>query len=290
MDSTAFAIDFIVPKATMGRMEENPSMLHDALTVFLLVGGLITAALLYLYQRRNPPDRKQLTEVIAARSWKTWQVVMLLSTLFLLYFLAMFSGQLFYEEQIPFVRLVITLCIYTILMTMIGITNHRRGENWGSSLGMGVSNVRKLLLSPVVYLAVIPFIMLVSKGYHLLLERIYSSEVELQEVAHIVSGNLSWLEILYMITAIFIAPVYEEMMFRGILFPYFSKRAGLIPATVIVSVLFALMHFHGPSFVPLVLLSGTLCLAYWRTGSLWTSIGVHMIFNAVSILALNIAG
>lgn len=274
----------------MDRMEETPSMLHDALTAFLLIGGLITATLLFLHQRRNPPNQKHLTEVIAERSWKTWQVVMLLSALFLLYFLAMFSGRLFYEEQIPFVRLVITLCIYTILMVMIGVTNHRRGGSWISSLGMGTANLRKLIFSPVVYLAVIPFIMLISKGYHLLLERIYSSEVALQDVAQIVSGNLSWLEILYMITAIFIAPVYEELMFRGVIFPYFAKRAGLIPALIIVSVLFALMHFHLPSFVPLAILSGVLCLAYWRTGSLWTSIGVHMIFNAVSILALNMAG
>lgn len=290
MDSPAFAIDFIGLKVSMGRMEETPSMLHNALTAILMIGGLMTAALLYLHQRRYPPDRTHLTGVIADRSWETRQVVILLSTLFLLYFLAMFCGQLFYEEQIPFARLVITLGIYTILMSMIGITNHRRGGSWSASLGMGASNLRKLLFSPVAYLAVIPFIMLISKAYHLLLEKIYSAEVELQEVAEIVSGNLSWVEILYMITAIFIAPVYEELMFRGILFPYFTKRAGLIPGVVIVSVLFALMHLHTPSLVPLAMLSGTLCLAYWRTGSLWTSIGVHMIFNAVSILALNIAG
>ena len=50
------------------------------------------------------------------------------------------------------------------------------------------------------------------------------------------------------------------------------------------------MHFHLPSFAALFLLSGALCLAYWRTGSLWVSIGMHTIFNAVSILALNIIG
>ncbi len=71
---------------------------------------------------------------------------------------------------------------------------------------------------------------------------------------------------------------------------YFVKRAGMSVAVIVVSVLFALMHFHLPSFVPLFMLSAILCLTYWRTSSLWTSIGVHMIFNAVSILALNIAG
>lgn len=271
-------------------MEETSSNLHTALTAFLLIGGLITAALLYLNHRRNPPDGERLTAVISVRSWGTLQVVILLSTLFLLYFVAAFSGQFFYEEQIPFVRLMITLCIYTILMVLIGFTNKRNGGNWTESLGMGFSNLRKLLFAPAVYLAVIPFIILVSKGYHLLLEQLSSSELELQEVAQIVSGNLNWLEILYMLTAVFVAPVYEELMFRGVIFPYCVKRAGLIPATMAVSVLFAVMHFHLPSFVPLLMLSAVLCLAYRHTGSLWTSIGVHMIFNAISILALNIAG
>lgn len=271
-------------------MEETSSILHTALTAFLLIGGFLTAALLYLNHRRNPPDDEQLTSVISNRSWSTLQVVILLSTLFLLYFIAGFSGQFFYEEQIPFVRLMITLGIYTLIMVLIGITNKRNGGSWAMSLGMGASSLRKLLLAPVVYLAVIPFIILVSKGYHLILEQLSSSEIALQEVAQIVSGDLSWLEILYILTAILVAPIYEELMFRGVIFPYCVKRAGLVPATLAVSVLFALMHFHLPSFVPLLMLSATLCLAYRRTGSLWTSIGVHMIFNAVSILALNISG
>jgi len=56
-------------------MEETPSMLHNALTAFLLIGGLITATLLFLHQRRNPPDRKLLTAVIADRSWNTQQAI-----------------------------------------------------------------------------------------------------------------------------------------------------------------------------------------------------------------------
>lgn len=271
-------------------MEETSSILSTALTALLLIGGLITMVLLYRHLKRNPPDGERLTEVISERSWNTQQVVILLAALFMLYFAAMFSGPFFYEEQIPFVRLMITLCIYTVLMVLIGITNKRNGGNWAVSLGMGCSNLWKLVFAPVVYLAVIPLIILVSKGYHLLLEQLSSSEVELQEVAQIVSGNLSWLEVLYILTAIFVAPIYEEMMFRGVLFPYVVKRAGLAPAVVLVSVLFAFMHFHLPSFVPLLMLSSALCLAYRHTGSLWTSIGVHMIFNAVSILALNISG
>jgi membrane protease YdiL (CAAX protease family) len=274
----------------MPQMEETSFTFQTALTLILLIGGFITAGVLYRNEQRNPPDAKRLTEIIAGRSWSTTQVLLLLSALFLLYFAAMFTGRFFYEDQIPLAKLIITLSIYSLLVLLIGAINHRRGGSWKASLGMGFSNLWKIRFAPVIYLAAIPFIMLISKAWHLLLERMLSSEVELQEVAKVVSGELNWLGVLYILTAILVAPVYEEMMFRGVIFPYLVKRAGLVPGVVLVSVLFALMHFHLPSFVPLLLLSGVLSLSYWRTGSLWTSIGIHMIFNAVTILVLNVAG
>ena len=159
-----------------------------------------------------------------------------------------------------------------------------------STDGMGIRQMKKLLISPVFYLAFIPFLMLISKGYHLLLEYAFGMELELQEVAQVVSQELSWLEIVYMVMAIVVAPLFEELLFRGIAFPYLVKRIGLAGGTVLVSLLFAMMHFHLPSFIPLFLLSSALCMAYWRTSSLWVSIGMHTLFNAVSILALNIVG
>ncbi|MEI6892512.1 MAG: type II CAAX endopeptidase family protein [Pontiella sp.] len=267
-------------------MEETSSIL----TAVLLIGGFIAAPLLYLQHQRNPPNAEYLTEIISERSWSTRQVVILLSTLFLLYFFAGFAGLFFYEEQIPYAQLAITLSIYTILTVMIGCTNQRNGGRWAGKLGMESSTLWKLCLAPIVYLAVIPFIILISVGNHLLVEQFSTSEVELQGIAEMVSGNLSGLQICYILTAIFAAPIYEELLFRGVLFPYCVRRTGLIPATVAVSALFAVLHYHLPSFAPLFALSVVLCLTYRRTGSLWTSIGVHMIFNAVSILALNISG
>jgi membrane protease YdiL (CAAX protease family) len=255
-----------------------------------LFGGLYVALMLGVLHRRNPPDREALTAEISSRAWSTFQIAIVLGALFLLYFLASFVGLFFYEEQIPLVRLAITLLIYGIVATIITLINHKRGGTWKSSSGMGFRQMKTLALSPVFYLALIPFLMLISKAYHLLLQHVFGMEMALQEVAQIVTQEISWLQILYMLMAIFVAPLYEEMMFRGLVFPYLVKRAGLARGTVLVSLLFALMHFHLPSFVPLFLLSAALSLAYWRTGSLWVSIGMHTIFNAVSILALNIVG
>lgn len=272
-------------------MEESISLTFSTiLTLFLFIGGLVSAILFFVHNRTHPDQNTPRTEIIKERSWSTQQVICLLSSLFLLYIAAGFTGRLFYEEEIPVARLIITLIIYTILITEIGIINRRNGNNWDRSLGMGFRNLHHLKMAPVIYLAAMPFLMIITKGWHLLLERITTSEVELQDVAKIISQELGWLEISYIVVAIFIAPILEELMFRGIILPYFTQRVGLKISTVFVSILFAVMHFHLPSFIPLLMLSALLCFAYWRTSSLWVCIGIHMIFNSVTILALNIAG
>lgn len=281
----------------MGRMEElstNPesanALLSTLLTGLLLGGGILAAYLLARQHRQNPPDVNRLTDQLAERAWSIPQVGLLLGSLLLLYFIASFSGLFFYEEQIPIARLAITVSMYALVTLLITFICHKRGGSLASECGLSRRQMKTLLLSPVFYLALIPFLLIITQSYHLILEYVFHQAIDLQDVAQIIMQDLSWLEISYMLTAIFLAPFYEELLFRGILFPFLIKRAGLIPAIVMISLIFAAMHFHLPSLAPLVLLSAALCLAYWRTGSLWVSIGMHVIFNAVSILALNLAG
>ena len=231
----------------------------------------------------------KLTRALAARSWETPQLGILLSALILLFFVASFTGLLFYEEQIPLAKIIITLLIYSMLIALVAGMNRKQSDRWRLNCGMGRNHAKEILLGPVLYLAIIPFLMLATAGYHFLLEHLFGLEIELQEVAQTMMQELSWVEGLYILTAIFVAPVYEEVMFRGIVFPYLAKRIGPLKGALMVSLLFALMHFHLPSFVPLFLLSAVLCWTYWRTRSLWAGIGLHAVFNTVSILALNFA-
>ncbi len=273
----------------LANADPENQLLYSMINWALLLGGLVVAFLLVQHQRYNPPDRKALTQTVAMRSWSTPEVVLLLSVLFLLYFMASFVGLFFYEDQIPLARLGSAIVIYLILLSLIAGINHRHKKNRLLESGMGLDRVKAVLLAPVFYLAVIPFMMLASRGYQLLLEYCFDREVELQEVAqHVVLKELTWLEVVYILMAIFLAPLFEELVFRGVVFPYLVKRIGVAGGSVLVSILFAVMHFHLSSAIPLFLLSGALCLAYWRTGSLWVSIGMHAIFNSITVLALNI--
>ncbi|QBG47576.1 CPBP family intramembrane metalloprotease [Verrucomicrobia bacterium S94] len=272
-------------------MEESVSIWQQALQCFLLIGGGMALAGVIAYEKRHPADRKQLDDILANRSWETRQVFMLLGTLVMLYLAAGFTGQFFQGERrplLPYIQLLVTLIIYVVLMLEAGIISRIRGGSWTKNLGVDRSCFRKIRFAPLIYLAAIPLIIVASKLYQLLLSLLLRNEPELQEVVEIVSRDMSLLKMLYIGMAVFAAPVYEELLYRGVFFPFMVKRSNLTIGTVLVSVLFAVMHNNAGSLIPLMLLSVVLSLAYWRTGSLWVSIGVHMLFNAVTVIALNI--
>jgi membrane protease YdiL (CAAX protease family) len=84
--------------------------------------------------------------------------------------------------------------------------------------------------------------------------------------------------------AVFLAPVAEEVLFRGILYPTIKQLGYPKAAPWVTSVIFGAMHFNLPSFVPLTIFSLVLIYLYEKTGSLWASITAHSVFNLIGFL------
>lgn len=81
-----------------------------------------------------------------------------------------------------------------------------------------------------------------------------------------------------------VAPIAEEIFFRGFLFRAL-RRHGLIPAAAISGVVFGLAHVASSPIgfiVPLALLGVLLCLLYERTRSLYPSIALHCLNNSIA--------
>ena len=81
------------------------------------------------------------------------------------------------------------------------------------------------------------------------------------------------------------APVAEEFLFRGFMFPALRRWRGTWPAAVIVGSLFGLIHVAGSplEFIPLLMFFGiALCLLYVRTKSLYPCIALHALNNSVA--------
>jgi CAAX protease family protein len=85
--------------------------------------------------------------------------------------------------------------------------------------------------------------------------------------------------------AVVLAPIAEEILFRGILYT-FIKQVGY-PKLALwgTSVLFATIHWNLMTLVPLLVLAITLTLLYEKTDNLLAPIAMHSLFNAVNFLA-----
>ena len=88
---------------------------------------------------------------------------------------------------------------------------------------------------------------------------------------------------------VIMAPLSEEIFFRGFIFPGLIRPLGLAGAMAATGILFGAFHITGSDTVALVLpfsLIGALfCWLYYRTGSLWPSIITHFLFNSVGFVA-----
>jgi|SRR6185437_11611078 len=82
-----------------------------------------------------------------------------------------------------------------------------------------------------------------------------------------------------------IAPLSEELIFRGYLYGVFRQHIGSLKAALITSILFAAIHQHLPILPGLFLLAVGLSLAYEATGCLLVPILIHSLFNFIGVLA-----
>ncbi len=81
------------------------------------------------------------------------------------------------------------------------------------------------------------------------------------------------------------APVIEEIIFRGVIFRML-ERYGMLTAVLVSAFIFALAHMDITSFIAIFALGVMFALVKYFTGSLWTTIIMHMANNLISVLEL----
>ncbi|MCF7849839.1 MAG: CPBP family intramembrane metalloprotease [Kiritimatiellales bacterium] len=256
----------------------------------LLIGtGLLIDILLTIKYSIKPVNRKRLTERLTGRSWDTFSVGLLLVLFLTVFLFLQLIGLFFGTGEIVMGALFQTGLLYSVSLLFICLRTRRKEQTWESAYGLSARLAPKnLVRSPVYYLAALPPLFFLTFIYQTILRKA-GVEIDIQEVAKLFTQTHSLPAKAALVgLAVVAAPFFEELVFRGILFPFLARRIGLSGSIMAVSTLFAVMHFHVPMAAPLFVLSVAFCLAYWRTGSLWVCIGMHALFNGISILALTV--
>jgi len=85
---------------------------------------------------------------------------------------------------------------------------------------------------------------------------------------------------------VFVAPICEEVFFRGFVFAGLLRGMAPVWAIVFSSLIFAVAHFDVGSFVVLFIIGLALAFLRWRTKSIWPGILLHMLNNGIAALGI----
>jgi uncharacterized protein len=83
-----------------------------------------------------------------------------------------------------------------------------------------------------------------------------------------------------------LAPLAEEVFFRGYVFRAYLVAKGPVQAYIISALLFAVLHLNLPAFIPTFAIGLILAFLYHRSGSLVPSIVAHALNNGFALTAL----
>lgn len=110
-----------------------------------------------------------------------------------------------------------------------------------------------------------------------------------QDVGFTLKNTMQDQLILAFIGLVVLAPLAEETLFRGYLYGKLRAHFGMVPTTLVVSLLFAAVHWQWNVGIDVFALSLVLCALRETTDSIWAGVLVHMLKNGIAFYMLALA-
>ncbi|MFC1631725.1 lysostaphin resistance A-like protein [Candidatus Omnitrophota bacterium] len=145
---------------------------------------------------------------------------------------------------------------------------------------------RNILLAMLSYIAFLPvlFVILVLV---VILSALFNYHPPQQEVLKVFLQQRSiWVLCYTTIMVVFLGPVVEEVFFRGFAYNAIKRKIGKTSAMLLTAAIFAGLHANLIGFLPIMALGFLLVYMYEKTGSLVSSITIHILHNGVMVLLL----
>ncbi|MCK5849584.1 MAG: CPBP family intramembrane metalloprotease [Kiritimatiellae bacterium] len=262
---------------------------------FLLIVAIITDVFLLCTGRVRTLSNPKLINKLKTRQWSLPDSGLLIITSLWCYtvIIAACSTILRLESSSHLLKILsifLTTSALPLVQILIIVYLSRRAEfpladSFGIRPGLLWLSIKQGL---VIYLAALPVVIFYSMLYIATIEYLGYPTKESQEIIKtILDPSLSLGGQIYLvIVAVALAPLVEEMVFRGVLIPALLKKVRLSLAISVVSLLFAAIHFHVPSLVPLFLIATAFSLGYLYSGSIIVPIVMHATFNLINLAAI----
>jgi len=141
-----------------------------------------------------------------------------------------------------------------------------------------------LFLAFLTVLVMFPTTQWLQQGSIFVMEKIGWPPEEETAVALLAAAKSWWTRVYLGVFAVIIAPVAEEFIFRGVLYPFVKQLGSPRSALFGVNAIFALIHMDAAAVVPLFALALALTWLYERTDNLLAPVLAHSLFNIAGLI------
>lgn len=234
--------------------------------------------------------------MLSPKPWKPERVIWLLGALLACFSLGVLIVQGYNwvlgvegekgPPKLP-VMLLGTLTTQGLSLFLVGIFLREYQLTWRQAFGFGSPRLaRTLVLAVLTTVIVLPITQGLVWFSTWALKQI-SQPVVQQHSVEMLQSAVSYSQIAYFgIMAVFVAPIVEEIIYRGIIYPAIKQEGYPKTALWVTSVLFAWSHINLMTFVPLFFLGVILIFLYETTDNLLAPILTHSLFNATNYFYL----
>ena len=183
--------------------------------------------------------------------------------------------------------LLVTLGFHGVAWLLILFFLRQHQVGWREALGVcGPQLPRALLLALLLAIAILP----VAWGLQFIsvdaLTRAGWPPEEQLAVTLLANTKSWWMRVYLGAFAVVLAPVAEEFIFRGMLYPLVKQLGSPRYALFGISAIFALIHLDAGTLVPLFVLALALTWLYEKTDNLLAPITAHALFNAANLVLI----
>jgi membrane protease YdiL (CAAX protease family) len=184
--------------------------------------------------------------------------------------------------------LLATLCFQGATWILIPVFLRQHHIGWREAFGLRGPKLNRALLMAVAFvILVLPVAWLLQEASIAALTKLGWPLADQTAVTLLAGAKSLDLKIYLGLFAVVLAPVAEEFIFRGMLFPFIKQLGFPRLAWFGVSALFALIHFDAAIFIPLFILALGLTWLYEKMDNLLAPIVAHALFNAANLFVLH---
>jgi membrane protease YdiL (CAAX protease family) len=228
--------------------------------------------------------------MVSEKPWDTESVVRLFLGIFATLCLGIvfassiehWGGMLPAGERKFIQMIIMSLAFQGAAMVWVLFFLRERHVSWAWAFGFDQNAGRALILAAAVAFIVVPVAWFLQHLSGELMNLLRLKPVAQSSVQHLQTSISLPHQIYFGLMALVVAPIIEEVLFRGIIYPTI-KQAGF-PRLALwgTSVVFGVIHGNVLSFLPLVFLAVVFTWLYERTNNLLAPIFTHALFNAAN--------